>query len=246
MAQIPVSKETMATKRLKPVASFDFLAKFPVCEVVLGEFAAAAAIFPIFFIEREGSFSPIAMLSLLDGMNMFVEPDGRWSGYYMPAAFRRYPFSVGGSEVNGTTQPMLLIDEEMLSDSEGELLFGADAEQEPKAPVARVVRLIAETDRSHAQTRKLIADLNEAGLIRSADLTVQLDSQSHNIGGLYGIDEEKLAKLPDEDFLKLRHSGALALAHIQLQSVGQVQRLVYRHRQREEALRDGTSKAIVD
>jgi hypothetical protein len=244
MAQIPVLKETHAQKRLKPLESFEFLAKFPVCELVMAEFAAAAAIYPIFFIEREGSYSPVALLSLIDGQNLFVEADGSWSGHYIPAAFRRYPFSVGNGEVNGQQGPVLMVEEDALSDSEGELIFGATPEEEANGPLARVMRLIGETDRSHLQTRELIAELTNAGLIRSADLTVQLQGQKHNIGGLFGVDEAKLQALPDEEFLKLRHSGALALAHIQLQSVGQIQRLIQRHHRRDAG--ETAGKGVVD
>jgi hypothetical protein len=233
MAHVMIDKQTLGKKKLKPLVSYEFLAKFPVCEVVMGEFSAAATVYPIFFIEREGSYAPVALLSLIDGQNVFVE-----SGYYSPAAFRRYPFSVGPGEVNGEKGPVLLIDEDALSDDEGEALFPADDKDAGDSPIGRVLRLISDTDRSHAQTRALVAELAALGLIRASDLTVTLEAQKHNIGGLWGIDEAKLAALPDEDFIKLRHSGALALAHIQLQSVGQIQRLIQRHNRRDKAVAD--------
>jgi hypothetical protein len=108
------------------------------------------------------------------------------------------------------------------------------------------MRLIGETDRHHSITRTLMAELAAAGLIRNSDLKVQLVGQNHNITGLFGIDEKKLQELPDDQFLKLRHSGALSLAHIQLQSVGQIQRLVMRHNVREAVKRGEKPKALLD
>src|SRR5579859_635901 len=107
MAQITLSKELHGNKRLKPPADYNFLKSFPVVEVVMGEFSATASVFPIFFIEREGGFSPIALLSLLDGQNLFVDEKGFWTGLYMPAAFRRFPFSVGPGEFDGKQGPVL-------------------------------------------------------------------------------------------------------------------------------------------
>ena len=241
MAQIPVKKETLANKRLKPLNGYGFLAKFPICEVVVGELSVAATNWPIFFIEREGRYAAVAILSLLEGECVFVEADGRWSGNYLPAAFRRYPFSVVEGIVDGKPGPVLMVEEDALSDSEGEMLFAAEEKDEPNSPLGRVLRLIAETDRSNSATRALVAELSDADLIRPADLTVELEpGQKHSIGGLFGIDEQKLQDLPDDKFLKLRHSGALTIAHVQLQSVGQVQRLIMRHRAREEAKRSGT------
>jgi hypothetical protein len=246
MAHIPVIKESMSKKRLKPLANFNFLANLPVVEVVLGEFSSAASSYPIFFVEREGSYTPVALLSLINDQNMFVEANGSWSGYYLPAAFRRFPFTIGPAMIDGKEVPALLVDEEMLSDSEGELLYGEDGANEAETPIGRTMRLITETDRHHAATRALVAELAAAGLIRNSDLQVQLTGQKHNITGLFGIDEKKLAELPDDQFLKLRHSGALSLAHIQLQSVGQVQRLVLRHNVREAVKRGEKPQALLD
>src|ERR1700761_6114129 len=97
MAHIPVIKDQLAKKRLKPVADFKWLANLPVVEVVVGEFSSTASTYPIFFVEREGGYTPIALMSLTNDQNMFVEPDGRWSGYYLPAAFRRFPFTIGAT-----------------------------------------------------------------------------------------------------------------------------------------------------
>jgi hypothetical protein len=243
MANAVLTKEAHGTKRLKPLENFDFLAKYPVVEVVMGEFSAAASVFPIFFVEREGAYSPIALLSLIDGQNMFVEPDGRWTALYMPAAFRRYPFSVGQGTVEGKEGPALFIEEDLLSDSEGEQIFAAEGQDEANSLLGRVLRLITETDRSHAQTRELIAELAAADVIRPANLQVQMQGQQHNIAGLFGVDEEQLRGLSDEAFLKLRHSGALSLAHIQMQSVGQVQRLIQRHQYRDVATAIGKGPA---
>ncbi len=246
MAHIPVIKEKLANKRLKPLTDFKFLANLPVVEVVIGEFSSAASSYPIFFIEREGTYAPVALLSLINDQNMFVEEDGSWSGYYLPAAFRRFPFTIGPAIVDGKEVPALLVDEDQLSDSEGELLYGAEGKDEAETPIGRTMRLIGETDRHHSITRTLMAELAAAGLIRNSDLKVQLVGQNHNITGLFGIDEKKLQELPDDQFLKLRHSGALSLAHIQLQSVGQIQRLVMRHNVREAVKRGEKPKALLD
>lgn len=247
MAHIPVIKEDMAKKRLKPLLDFKWLANLPVVEVVVGEFSSVAANYPIFFVQREEGYTPIAMLSLLNDQNMFVEEDGSWSGYYLPAAFRRFPFTVGPAMIDGKEVPALLVDEDMLSDTEGELLYGPEGSPEDgDNPINRTMRLMAETDRHHVVTRTLIKELADAGVIRSQDLNVQLQGQKHNVSGLFGIDEQKLQDLPDEEFLKLRRSGALALAHIQLQSVGQIQRLILRHNVRDAVKRGEKPKALLD
>jgi hypothetical protein len=246
MAHIPVNKETLGKKRLKPLANFNFLAEQPVVEIVAGEFSSVAAAYPIFFIERDGNYHPVALLSLISGQNIFIEPDGAWSGYYLPAAFRRYPFAVVAQEVDGKPAPVLMVEEDMLSDTEGEPLYPEDPKDEAESPIGRTIRLMAETDRHHAGTAMMVAQLKAADLIRPSDLEVNLGGQKHNITGLFGVDEKKLAELPDDKFLELRKSGALSLAYMQLLSVGQVQRLVVRHNIRDARARGETTRAIAD
>jgi hypothetical protein len=60
------------------------------------------------------------------------------------------------------------------------------------------------------------------GFITPWPLTVSIDNQPQTIGGLYRIDEEKLNSIDDESFLKLRKSGALSLAYMQLFSMGRI------------------------
>jgi hypothetical protein len=246
MAHIPVTKETLGKKRLKPLSNFNFLAQQPVVEVVVGEFSSVASVYPIFFIERDGNLSPVALQSLISGKNIFVEDDGAWSGYYLPAAFRRYPFVVGTGEFEGKPAPVLMVEEDMLSDSEGEPLYPEDPKEAEEGPIARTMRLMAETDRHHQGTQLLVAQLKAADLIRPSDLEVNLSGQKHNITGLFGIDEKKLNELPDDKFLELRKSGALSVAYMQLLSIGQVQRLVVRHNLRDAKTRGETTRIIAD
>jgi len=244
MAHIPVNKEKLGKKRLKPLSNFNFLAEQPVVEIVVGEFASVAAVYPIFFIERDGAYHPVALLSLISGKNIFVEDDGAWSGYYLPAAFRRYPFVVAPGEVDGQPAPVLMVDEDMLSDKDGEPLYPDDEKTE--GPIQRTMRLMAETERHHQGTTVMVAQLKAADLIRASDLEVVLAGQKHNVTGLFGIDEKKLNELPDDKFLELRKTGALSLAYMQLLSMGQVQRLVVRHNIRDAKARGENVKAIAD
>jgi hypothetical protein len=44
------------------------------------------------FVKQQDSFFLIALLSLTPKTNLFVAPDGRWLGGYVPSYFRGYPF----------------------------------------------------------------------------------------------------------------------------------------------------------
>jgi hypothetical protein len=241
MSLVQVTKNALNGKRLKPLSSYGFLQKVPVCEIVVGEFGGVAANYPIFFVDRDGSFVPIALFALRSDENLYVEANGVWTGHYLPAALRRYPFTVGPGMVEGKEAAVLMVEEDMLSDTEGEPLFAAEEKDEPNSPVGRAIRLIAETDRQVAATRTLVAEIAKAGLIEPAAMNVQQGVQQQTVGGLCSVNEKKLLDLPDNVFLELRRSGALNLIYMQLVSLGQIARLQFRDNLRRTARQQGES-----
>jgi hypothetical protein len=231
MALIPISKETHGNKRIKPISSFAFLAKASACDIVAGEFSAVAPNYPIIFVKSGEEYVPLAVMGLREGENLFVEPNGVWMGLYQPAALRRYPFAVAQASADGETKPVLMIDEDcgLLSDTEGEPLFGTDDAGEMNSPVGRVIRLITETDAQRQMTRALVAQIAQADLMQAANVTVQAENGPQVFGGMFTVDEKKLGELPDDAFLELRRSGALPLIYMHLVSLGQMARLQALH-----------------
>ena len=230
MARIPVTKESLAGKKMKPLKDFRFLASTGHCEILGIEFSQVVANSPIFFVERSGGYVPITLLSLEAGTNQFVDEQGSWTGLYVPAAFRRYPFSVGLPEQNGG-QAQLLVEEDVLSDDEGDPLFGETEQDdmEGKSVVGRVLRFFADTEQQGALTNQLIGALAATGIIAPAQAAMRVPEEHPFLPGFFSIDEAKFKALPDQAILDLRRSGALTLAYLQLASLGQLARLQRRH-----------------
>ncbi len=166
MSLIPVSKETLGTKRLKPITSLSVLANVPHCEVLGSEFADISANYPIFFVEKEGAYIPIALFAVSAGNNLFIDEHGRWDGVYLPAAFRRYPFTVSAAAGGGNDQ-ILMVESDMLSDSEGELIFGAtqSPDIDPNSIIGRILRFSAESAQQGQATRQLVDIITANDLI---------------------------------------------------------------------------------
>ena len=229
MSLIPVSKETLGTKRLKPLTSLSVLSNVPHCEVLGAEFADIAANYPIFFVQRETVFIPIALFAVSAGANLFIDDQGRWDGAYLPAAFRRYPFAISPGE-SGNDQ-VLMVEEDMLSDDEGELIFGAsqNSDLDPDSIVGRVLRFTAESMQQGQATRRVVDAITAADLILPASETFNVPAGQPFLPGFFSISEKRLNDLSDEKFLDLRRQGALPLIYLQLASLGQLGRLRIRH-----------------
>src|ERR1700740_908619 len=129
---VPISRERHAGKNWRRAANHAFAATEAVVPLVGTELANAALAMPIAFTRQEGRHIAIGLLSLTPGRNLFVGPDGRWLGPYVPAAFRSYPFRLIRKE--GTEEWVLCIDEDsklLAAGAGGEPIFDAQGDLAP-------------------------------------------------------------------------------------------------------------------
>lgn len=223
MALIPVNRETLAGKRVKPLTSFAHLSKVPMCEITAPEFGAAAQNFPILFIERDGAFSPVVLFTPAPGDNLFVDEAGRWAGGYLPAVFRMHPFVM---QQDDKGQPLMFIEEAsgLLSDSEGEPLFGTDPQSDEAAPVGRALKLFTQIVVQGQATRAIMDKIAATGILQPLMNAPQPAGQP-TPSGMHLIDEAKFNALSDETIIELRKAGALAPIYAHLFSLAQIPRL---------------------
>lgn len=227
MAIVQVSRETHAKKRFKPATSFSFARSMLLVRIIASEAPLIAQNFPIGFISENETVAPVAVLGLAKDENLFVSDQGQWLGLYVPALLRRYPFYMGKAPAQGTEKNNLaiLIDDQFLSDTEGEPLFGPD-EGEPKGPLSRAIQLLTEIAIQDARTVAMVKGFEDNGLLDPLPLQVTRGTDAPvNLTGLRVVNESKLNALPDDRFLELRRNGSLALAYAHLISLGQFGRL---------------------
>jgi hypothetical protein len=221
MSLIAISRELHGNMKLRPLTSFAFAADLPAVRVLAAELVQAQANLPLAFIKEDGNFILCALLGLGERENLFVADDGRWLGRYIPAMLRRYPFVLGrgGAEQKDL---VLLVEDSMLSEHEGEALFDLE-NQDIQGPLKRGLELLISIETEAAKTAELIASLAGYGVLEPLPLQVNIGNAAPaEIGGIYSISEAKLNALPDEALVKLHRSGAIALAYGQIYSLGQL------------------------
>jgi hypothetical protein len=219
---VAVTSEKHAGKGWRPPIGYNFAASQVLVPLVGLELSAAAAEMPIAFIEHAGRYLPVAMLSPVQGRNFFIGPNGQWLGSYVPALLRSYPFALVRGE--GGENAALCIDEGsglIVEASENTQKF-FEEDGGPSSAVKEIMNFLQQLEHNRSLTDLAVAILAEQGLIAPWPLTVSIDNQPRKIDGLYRIDEAKLNALEDESFLKLRKSGALPIAYMQLFSMGRL------------------------
>ena len=223
---VPINKERHAHKKIKDITDFNFAANFHIAYLTMHEFARAASIFPIVFLEDKDKdeFRCVALLGLNAGESLFVDAQGKWQASYVPAIIRRYPFALSPSGQDG--QYVVCLDEasDLVSDTEGAALF--DDQGEPTQVIDNVKRYLAELQQMDALTTTFCKFLTEHNMLTPLSMRVRDNDKVKNVTGCYVVNEERLNSLSDELFLEIKNKSYLAPLYAHLISLAQTERLV--------------------
>ncbi|MBK5937902.1 SapC family protein [Halochromatium roseum] len=219
----PVTLSRHRDWRWRRYSDYQFAQADALAPLVAQELPKAAISLPIAFTAQDGRYFPVAVLSLQPGNNLFVGPDGRWLGGYVPAVYRSYPFALANAEEG---QQLLCVDEgsglvlEQPEPGEGEPFF--DAYEQPAEPVRTVLEFLRQVATNRMQTNAICERLAASELIQPWPLKLQSADGERPVEGLYRVDEARLNQLPSDAFEALRQAGALPLVYSQLLSMQQI------------------------
>jgi hypothetical protein len=226
---VPINKDRHANKKIKDISSFDFASKFHIAYLTMHEFARAASIFPIVFLEdkEKDEFRPVALMGLNAGENLFVDADGKWQASYVPAIIRRYPFALTPSGQDG--QYVVCLDEasSLVSEVDGAALF--DEKGEPTQIIENVKRYLGELQQMDTMTSSFCKFLAGNNMLTPLNMRVRENNNVKNVSGCYVVNEERLNNLSDERFLEVKNLSYLAPLYAHLISLAQTERLVTLH-----------------
>ncbi|MCA8929387.1 MAG: SapC family protein [Alphaproteobacteria bacterium] len=207
-------------------ANYRFAANLVAVPIMASEFGAVALEYPIVFARGgDQAVGPLALVGLRDGENLFVSPEGQWTGRYVPALLRQYPF--GFAEGTDTSPSLLCIDEAsplLRQDGTGEALFDANGATTPY--LNKIVEFANAMMRARKITQLLGERLKTLDLLSERKLTfTETDGRQSTVSGFATVDREKLHALPAETVQELLTSGVLELIHGHLLSLNCRERL---------------------
>lgn len=213
MPYVPVTREAHEDLTWKRATNYERARTDPFTPLVAAELGKAGAEMPLCFLKVGENFMLAGLLSPVPGRNLFVAPDGRWLGSYIPAWYRSYPFRLLRRE--GTTEQVLCIDDAYEGLGQGEETFFAEGGK-PSKPVAEILQFTTAVETNRTPTDLAVAALAEAGLIVPWTIDPAVAGGAATLTNVHRVDDKRLAQLDDETFLKLRKANALPIAYAQL------------------------------
>jgi len=220
----PLDAKQHANLSLRQDFGFGFTKGINAVPVNLIELPQVCHFYPIAF-SPDDNATPVAIMGLRDGENLFLQDDNTWEqNTYIPAYIRRYPFIF--SEVPEKEQLTLCIDmADNIVEEKGEQPF-FDAEGKPTDLSNNALEFCKSYHAAAQQTLEFSKALATSGLLIDREAQINAaGNQRINFSGFKIIDEQKLSEMDDAVFLEWRAKGWLPFLYAHLFSGAQWQRL---------------------
>ncbi len=214
---VGVNPELHSSLRLDRSTGYGFAAGAQSVPLGLGEFEAVSQHFPILFTSGAHP-TPVALLGLREGENLFVLPDGNWRpNSYVPAYIRAFPFIF----VEDTAKQALYVAMEPDADSlrldAGTPLF---EDGKPTAALTECMAFCAAFRDNLAAAVALGQALEAEGLLEQEEANITFThGGASKVGGFKVVKPERLDRVSDETFLDWRRRGWLGPLYAHLHSM---------------------------
>lgn len=220
---VPLSSEAHRDVSVKALDTFDFARELNSVPLLAAEFTSAVPDHPIVFAGQGEAIFPAVLLGLQDSQNLCVDAAGAWTGGYVPAFLRRYPFVFSQDGGNFT----LCVDETypgLNREGRGERLFDTDGNrtQYLQTMLTFVQQYQAQFERTRLFCQRLVAlDLLEPAQARFTTA----DGRAGTLNGFTTINRDRLKAIPEEALKEMFATDELELCFVHLHSLQNITRL---------------------
>jgi hypothetical protein len=213
----PLSSSVHSNFSTRAAESAPFLAATHAVPVTIDEFVSVQRFCPIVFSVGDNPV-PLALMGLNEGVNVFVDNDGKLLGdTYVPAYVRRYPFMLARIRPDADELSLCFDPESgLVGEYEGGNPLFADGQ--PTETTQAILKFCEEFEMSAQRTNAFMEELQKSGLLIDGEAAVQVGGQEQPFiyRGFQMVAEEKLRELRGDELRKMNQNGMLMLvmAHL--------------------------------
>ena len=213
----PLSSSQHADYRIRPSETAPYFAHAHAIPLTVDEFILAQRFMPIVFSTGENPI-PLALTGLNDGVNVFVDGEGKpLQPFYIPAYVRRYPYLL--ARLKPDAQEMSLCfdpESDLIGDFEdGEPLF---ADGKPTEQLNNILKFCEDFELAGQRSAQFMKDVQDLDLLIDGEVSIQPGDapQPFIYRGFKMVDEEKFKALNGDQLRKINQNGLLPLivAHL--------------------------------
>jgi hypothetical protein len=233
----PLNSTQHGKMKVRTILRMPQVAQTHAIPVTVDEFTLVQRHYPIVFSVGDNPI-PIALMGLNEGVNVFLDPDGRPldSSVYMPAYIRRYPFLLArlrqdSDELSLCFDPTA----NAVGDfDEGQALFDGD---QPTEATKAILQFCEQFEAAGQRTAAFVDELTKADLLMDGEVAIQPEGfqQPFVYRGFRMVDEEKIRNLRGDELRKMNQNGILPLIYAHLFSLTEMRSVFGRQMQQGKA-----------
>lgn len=232
----PLSSERHRNWGIEPKNDLSFIKNVTAVPLTAMEFHNSAEHFPIVFVTAGDAVMPMAAMGVKTDENLFVDAEGKFTGGYLPAFVRRYPFVFSSADEGQNF--LLCLDESYEGcnqEGKGERLFDAEGKQTPY--LEKVLGFLKDYQINFARTQAFCKRLKELELLEpmEAKFTPNSGGEPIRLGGFLAVNRDKLKALSAEQMAELVNNDGMELIYLHLYSLRKFQSLIAKVRPAAEA-----------
>ncbi|TMM50158.1 SapC family protein [Qipengyuania marisflavi] len=245
---MPLNSKDHTKYHTKSVDKAPWLAKQHAIPLTVDEFVQAQRNFPIVFSSGEQPL-PLALMGLNEGVNTFVDDDGKMpEAAYLPAYIRRYPFMLAKLKPDAEDLSLCF---DPTADSVGEFKDGDalfnDAGETTDATKS-VLEFCEQFEHAGRRTQTFIEELQKHDLLMDGEVAIQQDGteQPFVYRGFKMVNQEKLREMRGDQLRTWEQNGLLMLIHAHLFSLDMMRNIFGRQVQQGKAPQAAPAASAVD
>ena len=217
----PLNSQEHRNFRTRSIESAPWLAKAHAIPLTADEFVQAQRHFPIVFSTGDNPL-PIALMGLNEGVNTFVDKNGKLlEQVYVPAYVRRYPFLLARLQPDSPDLSLMFdpTSEAVGEFDEGDRLF--DDEGVKTEATDRVLEFCQQFEQSAQRTQAFLNELKNADLLMDGEVSIKREGEANPFiyRGFKMVDQEKLRNLDSAKLEEWHKNGLIMLIHAHLFSL---------------------------
>lgn len=218
---MPLNSQDHAKYRSRTMDSAPWLAQAHAIPLTVDEFVQSQRHYPIVFSSGESPL-PLALMGLNEGVNTFVDDQGKVNEpVYLPAYIRRYPFMLAKLRPDATDLSLMFdpTSEAIGEFDDGEQLFDADGK--PAEATQRVLEFCQHFEQAAQRTQAFLTELKEADLLMDGEVSIQQEGveQPFIYRGFKMVNQEKLRDVTAAKLEEWNKNGLLLLIHAHIFSL---------------------------
>lgn len=208
----------------------DFVRNTHALPLSFTEISPASRDYPVAFSSSDGgkTFTLTALLGLQHNQNLFLMGDGYWDRrVYLPAYVRRYPFCMARVTRDGEAQSERVVCvEDAAIRSDGDVLFDDKGQALPSW--SQIESFVTKYERDLMRAEEFCKLLAQFNMLEPISVTAEVDEFKMQLAGLYRVQREMLAELPEASLRLLLQGDAMDAVFAHLSSLNNFQRMLSR------------------